>query len=655
MRHSRSFLLILFGMMMVLAPAFSAGKGLTLSANAPKGKYPGQLELAEYEKLYGRKLAYKSNPLFKGLPDVAQRLPENPLVVIPEKDIGRYGGTLMMTSKAPESGTSAVLSLRHVNWVRFDKDLNTIVPDVASEFFYNKDHTELTFKMRRGMRWSDGEPFTADDVMFWYEDIKMNSTLNAGNALPYKIVKVDDYTVKYVFDHPDSSMLITYASNSYTQPWQPKHFLKQFHIKYNPDANTLAKQQGFDTWRDLFFAYYNDWKDSYHKVGVPTIESHVLVEETTDHRLFKANPYYFKVDTAGNQLPYIDEIRESFIPDNEVVNLKIIGGEVDLLGQNVAITDYPLLKKNEKAGKYQTLMPPVGLGAASVYVLNMTSKDPVKRQLFSNIKFKQALSLAMNRKEINERVYLGQGRPIAGLFADPLSVPFVSKDQETYMTEYNPAKANQLLDSIGLKKRDADGFRLGTDGKRFTIYLNFAQQGGPQLIHELTKSYWEKVGIRTEVKEVSSEVFRQSTITNDHDVYTWFDDNTSFPSIASDPTILYPPFGNGVLQRKTGGTWLDYWATDGKSGEKPPAYIQQWRDEGEKMKTLEVGSAAWKKLGHSLVQKGLDNMIAIGTVGYVPGLCVVSNRVKNVPKITTMVWDYYYFYPYRAEQFYISK
>jgi peptide/nickel transport system substrate-binding protein len=653
MRNSswRSSLFVLLGMGCLLK---AGAADLTMANGAPKGKYPGQYEATEFQKLSGKRLVYKGNPLFKNLDSVEKRLPQEPLVVVPEKEIGKYGGTLLMTSKAPESGTSGCLSLRHVNWVRFDGDLKTIVPDVASEFSYNKAHTELTFKIRKGMRWSDGEPFTADDVLFWYKDIKLNKTLYQGDPLPYQIVKVDDCTVKYVFAEPNTSMLINLAScNGYVQPWQPKHFLKKFHIDYNPDADKLAKDQGYPSWKELFYAYYNDWKDSYHKVGVPTIESHVLVEETTDYRLFKANPYYFKVDTAGQQLPYIDEIRESFVPDSEVQNLKVIAGEVDLVGQNLAISDYPLLKKNEKPGHYAALLPPVGVGAASVYIFNITHKDPVKRQVFSNVKFKQAMSLAMDRNEINERVYLGQGRPIAGLPADPLSVPFVTADQAKYMTEYGPERANKLLDEIGLKKRDGEGFRLGPDGKRFAIDLEYAQQGGPQLIHELVKSYWEKVGIRVDVKEVSSEVFRQRTVTNDHDVYTWLNDATSFPSIAGDPIVMYPPWSTNY-QRRTGGPWVDYWNSKGASGEKPPAYIQSWHDLGVKMRSMEVGSKEWSDTGKSLVQKNLDNMIYIGTVGYVPALAIVNNRVKNVPAITTMVWDYYYFYPYKPDQFFLG-
>ncbi|MBN2499325.1 MAG: ABC transporter substrate-binding protein [Anaerolineales bacterium] len=617
-------------------------------------EYPGQFEVDEYQAATGCEMVYKSNPMFDGqdLPPVEERLPENPLVLVPYEDIGLYGGTLNGTSFAPESGTSDILSWRHVSLVRISDDLQTILPNVASAWDVNADNTEFTFYLRKGIKWSDGEPFTVDDMMFWYEDIKLNQELNPDNAPDFVMEKIDNYTVKYTFEAPNYAFLISQGTNAYAQPWQPKHFLSQFHIDYNSDANTIAEEEGYEDWTGLFRSYYHDWKDSYHRLGVPTLESHVVIEETTEYRRLEANPYYFKVDPTGQQLPYIDYHYERFISDTEVANLAIINGEVDLKGQGMELTSYPLLKENEATGDYIVQLPPAGLGKSMAYWFNVNHKDPVKQELFQNTQFLQAMSLAINRAEINELIYLGLGAPIAGLPADPASVPFVSEEQATHMTEYDPDAANTLLDEVGMEV-GPDGFRTAPDGSDFLIYLEYAQQAGPVLMQELIKSYWEDVGIRVELKEVSSEAYRTRIITNDHDVANWHNDGTSLPAITADTSAFYPPVTGGSFGFP--GPWQPWFDSGGTEGERPPDYVVEQYEKAELLKTLEPGSDEWMALGSELIDTYLEHMWSIGTVGYVPSPVVVSNRLGNTTTWSVILWDYYWEYPFRVEQFYIKE
>ena len=628
-------------------------------------QWPEQFELSEYEQQTGCTLAYTDNPLFADkvasgeLPPVQDRLPEEPLVVEPYHEIGQYGGRMESVSIAPESGTAETLSWRHVNLVRFDDDLQTIVPNVAKSWEWNDDYTELTFNLRKGHNWSDGEPFTVDDILFWYEDIRLNKDLFPevpGDMMygdePYTIEKIDDTTFKYVFAVPAPGFLVGLA-RTYVQPWQPKHFLSQFHIKYNPQADELAKQEGYDDWVGLFRSYYHDWKDSYHRFGVPTLELHVLSDETTEFRIVSANPYYFKVDTAGQQLPYVNEQRETFIADKEVYNLKIIAGEVDLKGDALDLISYPLYKENEADGNYKVELPPAGLGAGMIYVLNITDKDPVLRQIFSDVRFKQALSLAMDRNEINEFVYLGLAEPMQGLPADPISNPYVTPEQASYMTQYDSDQANALLDEMGLQK-GADGVRLRSDGKPLTILMEYCQQAGPILVNELVKQYWEAVGVKVELKEVSTEAFRARTLSNDQEVFLWKNDGTAGPALISDPQRLYPPFGTGLAEF-TGDPWYRWWNSNGTEGEEPPADMQKMRDLAMEFATKVPYSDEWNQLGHEIVQLHLDNMIGIGTVGNVPAPVVINNRLGNVPEWTIQIWDYYFHYPFRVDQFFIKQ
>lgn len=624
-------------------------------------EFPQQFELEELDC----EMVFTDNPLFAdqvadgNLPVVEERLPKDVLVVQPYEEIGKYGGTLRGAAVAPESGTAEILSWRHVNLVRYADDGQTIVPNVAKNWEWNDDYTAITFYLREGMKWSDGVPFTADDILFWWDDIKLNTDLTptipgffvfGGEAM--MVEKVDDYAVTFSFASPTPGFL-TFMAVRYVQPFQPKHFLSQFHIDYNAEANDDAIAEGYEDWTGLFRSYYHDWKDSYHRIGVPTLESHILVEETTEYRRFVANPYYFKVDTKGQQLPYIDEHYEVFISDKEVTNLKIISGEIDLKLQNLDLTSYPVFKENEEAGYYTVQLPPAGLSTGMVYYFNITSKDLVLREIFSNQNFKNAMSLAIDREEISEKAYLGLGEPMQGLPADPINCAFVTEEMATYMTEYNPEQASQLLDEMGLTVA-SDGWRVRPDGQTLIVYIEYPQQAGPVIVTELIKEYWEAVGVKTEIKEVSTEAFRARTLTNDQDVALWMNAGTALPSLVANQVRLYPPFAIG-LHSFTGIPWMDWWNSNGTEGEEPPDEMKALREMAIEFGNLEAGTEEWMELGAEIVEIHLENMFAIGTVGNVPTPLIVSNRLGNVPEWGFAHSDYYFMYPFRVDQFYITE
>ena len=248
--------------------------GITVASDKGyKGEYPQQFELAEFEKATGKKLEFKSNPIFSSMESVEKRLPEDPLVAMPYDAIGEYGGTYRGLSRAPESGTSGVLSTRHVNLVRMSDDLSTIVPNIAKSWEWNYDFTELTFKLRKGHKWSDGHPFTSEDIDFWWNDIKMNKDITPKlksrwmfGGEPMKVEAADETTVKFIFAVPSPGAILTFAT-LYVQPFQPKHVLKQFHAKYNPEADKNARKYDFPDWQTRFGVYYHDWKDTYHPLS----------------------------------------------------------------------------------------------------------------------------------------------------------------------------------------------------------------------------------------------------------------------------------------------------------------------------------------------------------------------------------------------------
>lgn len=639
------------------------------------GAYPQQYELAEYETLANCKLTFSSRKTFDDrltatnhtpnpLPPVEDRLPSEPLVVAPYDAIGTYGGRLRFASVAPEAGNSEFLSAHHVNLVRFSDDLQTIVPDVAKAFKWNADLTELTMTLRKGHRWSDGEPFTAEDVSFWYNDIQLNTDLHPTVASqwvyggePMKVEAVDEVTVKFSFAAPAPGFLIL-AATTYIQMFEPKHFLKEFHIKFNPDANAVAAAAGYaDGWVSYFSSWQNDWQDFVHHlldVGYmgPKLEPYVRVVENPDFQLFVANPYYYKVDTTGQQLPYADEQHQSYAPDEQLIELKIINGELEEKAQSLKISSLPLYKANQDKGNYDIQMPP-GAGQGREYGFNCTDKDPVLAELFSNPKWSEAMSLALNRDEINKTLDFGLSQPVQALPVHP-TVSFAKPEWYTYKIEYDPAQANSILDELGLKK-GADGFRLRSDGKPLVIQLIYSVQWGDVALHALAKEYWEAVGVKVETKELSSEAYRTAVSNNDHDVWTTTSGTSTEAPLYANPFRFYPPFGDAALEPLCGGPWAEWHATKGASGTEPPDDIKTLWDLTDKWKSLLPTDPQYTALGQQIVEIHRAHFFLIGTVSNPPETTIVSRNLGNVVPWKVQAFEYYRMFPQRPDQWYFKK
>jgi peptide/nickel transport system substrate-binding protein len=643
-----------------------------------KGIVPQQFELVEFEKLTKCKLSFAGNPdiakmneEIAGNPPLKQvkdRLPAEPLIWAPYQEIGKYGGTVRGQSNATEAGTAEMLSIRHVNFVRYLDDLKTIVPNVAKGWTWNKDYTVLTVKLRKGHKWSDGQPFTSADVLFWYNDVVLNNEIfkkTPSNWLfdgkPVAMEAPDETTVIMKFSKPTPGLINRLAVHN-GQTFLPKHFLSRFHIKYNPQADELAKQKGLKSWAELFAKYYklSDWKDvpsplldNFDKVVMPTLESHILVEETSNGRVLVANPYFHIVDTAGNQLPYINKIDERYVPDKEIRNLKIANGEVDFKQQSLFLDDFPFYKENEKKGNYRVDMVPT-ISQMIYYSFNVTSKDLNKRQVFSDVRFRQAMSVALDRNEIKEVVYLGQGRPEQALPADPLSCPFVTEKQRSAFIQHDTKLANKLLDEMKLVDKNGDGLRDFSDGSPLVIRLQYANQGGPIKIHELAASYWRQIGIRVDLKEVTTNEYRTMVSNNEADISSWYNINTTSVRLSEEPQQFFPPFG-GTTNPGIGYPWAAWKATQGKEGLEPPADVKKLFTLAEKFIQVPLGSKESNAIGKEVVDIHSRNLWKIGIIGDVRSPIIIHNRLGNVIKLTAWSTDHYRTYPFRAAQWYIKQ
>ncbi|WP_346909823.1 ABC transporter substrate-binding protein [uncultured Roseibium sp.] len=667
------------------APAFAACPAVTVAdMKGLTSDYPEQFELAEFEEKGTCKLAFAENPSIadlnkkilgnKDLPALAERLPAEPLVVAPYDKVGHYGGVITGISKGTESGTSDLLSVRHVNFVRYSDDLQTVVPNVAKGWSWNDDFTVLTINLREGHKWSDGEPFTAEDVAFWYNDMILNPDVyekTPGRWLfagkPVKVEATDPTTVTFTFPVPTPGILNRFAVD-YGQPFQPKHFLSQFMPKYNPKAEDVAKEYGFESAKAAVDFYYggSDWKDvpspllkdgdKAARIGravVPTLESHIVVEESSEGRKLVANPYFHMVDTAGNQLPYIPEISEIYIGDKEVQNLKIMNGDVVWKQQAIFLEDFPLLKENEAKGNYTVSFAPT-FGENVFFSFNRTHKDPVLAEIFNDIRFEKAMSIALNRDEINEIVYLGQGKPMQGVPAEPKTVSFVTDDVMNANIAYDIDGAKALLAEMGLKDSDGDGTLERPDGKPLVIRMIYSTQGVPVKMMELVRDYWSAAGVRVDLKEVTSDEYRAAGNNNDLDLTTWKYDGTSGPAISQDVTAFIPPFGD-YFNPGTGFGWAAWKETGGKEGVEPSADIKQLWDLSEKFLQVEMGSDESNKLGAEIVKIHVDNLLKIGTVGDIVAPFMFRNDLKNVKPIKAKSYDFYWTYPYRPQQWFMEQ
>ncbi len=644
------------------------------------GAFPQQYDLAEFQSAANCTMTFKANPdiakfngMIKGnpaLPDLKARIPEDALVMVPYDSIGKYGGTFDVLSNATEAGTSDFLSVRHVNLVRYADDLKTIVPNIAKSWEWNADFTQLTFKLRKGHKWSDGAPFTSEDVKFWYDNLALDPNvikkpkdyvLVAGKRMT--VDAVDPQTVRFNLPAPKPG-LISHFATTYAQAFQPKHFLGQFHPAINKDADKNAQALGFEKGYDVVSAYYgnSDWTDTptpmlahpdkvdkMPKATMPTLESHILIKESTEGRHLVANPYFFMVDTAGNQLPYINEQDEVFINENEVRILKMVNAEIDYKSQSVQLSNAPLLLDGQEKNDYTVeLKPTISM---PVFSFNVTSQDLEKRKVFGDLKFRQAMSLAINREEINEVAFFGQGvaKQYVGFSPSP---EFLDKKWENYLIEFDPDKAKKLLDEVGVVDKDGDGFRDLPNGQKFALNMQFATQGIDGKVVELVAQHWTNVGVKSNAKEVTPDEYRSSQSSNALDVGMWAK-GQPLAIVLGNNELWVPPFENYFAHR-TGMLWAEYVESNGAKGVKPPDYVYQLIDDINAFQSETPGSDKSNMLGARLVENMVSNMLFIGTV-QAPNPIYHRNALKNFPSFKTWSYEYYRTFPYRPAQWYFDE
>ena len=411
-------------------------------------------------------------------------------------------------------------------------------------------------------------------------------------------------------------------------------------------------------------AYFgnSDWTDTPtpmlnapDKVGnlpadtMPTLESHIYVTDTTEGRHLVANPYFHIVDTQGNQLPYINEQDEVYINDNEVRILKLVNGEVDYKSQSLQLPSAPILLENQEKGNYKIqLRPEITLPS---FGFNVTSADPEKRKVFGDLRFREAMSIALNREEINEVANFGQGNPTQYIGFSPRP-EFVDAKWESYKIEHDPDGANKLLDEIGMMDTDGDGMRELPNGEKLVLNLQFATQGIAGQLVEMAGQHWSDVGIQTTVKEVTPDEFRSAQSANQLDVVMWRK-SQPLAIVLGNNELWVPPFENyfGV---RNGMLWAEWVDSNGEKGVEPPDYVKQLIDDVNAFQSATAGSDEFKQIGARMVENMTSNLLFIG-VARAPAPVFHHNNLKNFTDFKTHSYEYYRTYPYRATQWWLDE
>lgn len=604
------------------------------------------------------------------LPPLEERLPANPKVVEPTESLGQYGGAWRSGLRGGGDNAWLTRTIAYEYLVRWDPTWSEIIPNVAESFEANADATEFTFKLREGMKWSDGEPYTADDIVFWYEDVLVDPGYSATHPVggwlqsggePVRVEKVDDYTVKFIFAAPNGLFIQRLATPDGAGPvGLPKHYCSQFHANYHDNLDALIAENSATDWVNLFELKCGGvpgtpYDSAWYNPDRPVLwawDITVPYGGTSTQVVAERNPYYFKVDTEGRQLPYIDRFIAEIGEDVQVLVLRALNGEIDFQDRHIATLDNKaVFADNMAAGEYgffDTI--PSSMNGVAI-ALNLTHKDPAKREIYQNKDFRVALSHAINRQEIIDVVFVGQGEPYQ-LAPRPTS-PFYNERLAKQYTEYDPDLANEILDGI-FPDKNASGFRLGPDGNPVLVDVQVTAVNTSQVdTMELVKGYWEAVGIQTNINSIDRSLFYTRKDGNEHDAAVWGGDGGL--DVILEPRWYFPYSGESLF----GQAWVTFYNNPSGQGaltapEEPPAATKQQMDLYDQIKA--TGNAEEQaELMAQLLEIAADEFYAIGIVLPAPGYGIVRNNFHNVPSPHPGAWLYPNPGPTNPEQFWISQ
>jgi peptide/nickel transport system substrate-binding protein len=583
------------------------------------------------------------------LPPVAERVGQDPLVIKPLHEIGKYGGTWRGGFTGPADFWNGYRCCSGPDHLLFwDHTGDKVTPNIAKGYEMQDGGRTLVLHLRRGMKWSDGKPFTADDFVFWFQDIYRNKDLvptpsaaMAINGKQGELQKVDAHTVRFKFPEPYFMLpdVLAGSTDLGGQAWRgtvglggyaPAHYLKQFHPKYvSPaDLEKKVKDGKFDSWVRMFL-FQSDWS---RNPDLPVLSPWKTVTPiNTPTWTLERNPYSVFVDTEGNQLPYLDRVVLTLGENLEVINLRAIAGEYDFQQRHLDLGKLPVFIENQQKGSYKVYLDPGDYGGDMIIKFNLSYEaDPEIARWMNTTDFRRALSLGIDRDQINESFWLGTGTPSSVVPADGNKYNPGPQYRKLWAT-LDVKKANEMLDKIGLAKKDSEGFRLRTDGKG-RLRIEIMTLGGQFLqftqISEMIREQWKKIGIDLTVQEVERSLALKRTAANEQQLGAWNNDGSEH--LFTFPLHVFPFEIAAVAS--SGPLYARWFQSAGAQGKEPPARLKELMEKFKRAygvpekERIELGKEVWKIAA--------EEVYIIGVIGMGPasmGVRVVKTNMGNIP------------------------
>ncbi|TVR80217.1 MAG: ABC transporter substrate-binding protein [Rhodospirillales bacterium] len=576
------------------------------------------------------------------LPPVAERLPQTPQVVdlaAQGKEVGQHGGTLR-TLMGRARDTRMMVVYGYARLASYTPDWE-LVPDILERIEVEEGRI-FTFHLRKGHRWSDGHPFTAEDFRYVWEDVLNNPETSPGGLPQFLIVDgepgrfemLDETTVRYSWSQPNTALLPTLAGARPEYLHLPSHYLKQFHADYADEAELAERVEkaGQRNWAALHYRHAQQYNNE--NPNLPSLQPWVLVTDPPSTRfIFRRNPYYHRVDPDGRQLPYVDEVILN-ITNAQLIPAKAAAGETDLQARGLGFENFAVLKQGERRHDFQVRLWASAAGAEKALYPNLNVSDATWREVVRNPDFRRALSLAIDRAEINHTIYFGLAEEGANTVL-PQS-PLFRPDLATAWATLDIPEANRLLDGMGLTERDRQGVRRLPNGRPLELIVETAGEDVTEVdILQLIRDSWNEIGVKLHITPLQREVFRNRVFAGSSVMTIWKGLENGIPTPEMSPRELVPTHQVQLHWPQ----WGLYRESRGQGGEpidlEPVIELvdlyERWKQTTDVAEKTEI----WERM----LDIHAEQVFTIGIVRGVPQPVVISNRLRNVPAEAVYNWE----------------
>ncbi|NBB70069.1 MAG: ABC transporter substrate-binding protein [Alphaproteobacteria bacterium] len=565
--------------------------------------------------------------------------PAEPRVLDDIPEIGERGGEIRTLIRRAKDAKLFVV-YGYARLVGYDRDLE-LVPDILKDVEVEEGR-RFTFHLREGHKWSDGEPFTAEDFRFFWEDVAQHEALRPTGPPIQMVVDgelpefeiLDERTVRYTWSKPNPFFLPALAGAAPLEVALPAHYLKPLHQDYaDPDALAAkVEAEGARDWAQLFGRHSDEYDAT--DPDLPTLQPWRLVTPPPAQRVVtERNPHFHRVDPEGTQLPYVDRVTFQIV-ESSLIPVKTGGGEVDLQARGLNFSDVTFLKRAQERSGLRTLLWKTASAAHLALYPNLNAKDEVWREVFRDRRVRRALSLGIDRAAISEFLYFGVAEPANNTLL-PES-PLWTDDIGLAYTDHDVERADALLDEAGLAERNGEGIRLLPDGRPMEIIVETA---GEDTEHadalELVASHWREIGVKLLTKPSQREVLRNRIFAGDTLMTIAKGIENGLVTAEMSPAPYAPTSQIHYQWPK----WGQYYETKGDAGTAPDmagperlfALFEEWRVAAETDQRREI----WNEM----LEIWSDGVYTFGIVSGVPQPVAVKPDLVNVPEEAVYNWD----------------